>query len=73
MVGENEEFGQPGLAEPFRRLGPADEDVAEDGDGDRDDAVHEEEEEVEEDDQHAEGAGLGAVGLFIIWFIKVLT
>ena len=54
VVEENEEAGQPGFAEPLGRLGLADEDVAEDGNGDWDDSVHEEEKEIDDDDESTE-------------------
>ena len=64
VVEENEEAGQPGFAEPLGRLGLADEDVAEDGNGDRDDSVHAKEEGVDDKNEHTEGGVLRAVGLF---------
>ena len=63
VVDNGEEHHQLGLAKPFGRIRLADEDVAEDGDGDRDDAVEVAEEVGCDQGQQAVGGVVGGLGL----------
>ena len=64
VVDNGEKRRQLGLAEPFCRLRLADEDVAEDGDGDRDDTVEVREKLHQNDGDNTVGGVVGVLSLF---------